>query len=70
MKPITFTIERCDPETDAAPHVETYTVDVNEGARVLHALHAVREQCDFDVVTDASQSFVNGVVDNFVYQVM
>ena len=46
MKPITFTIERFDPETDAAPHVETYTVDVNEGARVLHALHAVREQCD------------------------
>ena len=46
MNTITFTIERFDPDTDPAPHVETYTVDVNEGARVLDALHAVREQCD------------------------
>jgi fumarate reductase (CoM/CoB) subunit B len=46
MNTITFTIERFDPETDPAPHIETYTVEINEGARVLHALHAVREQCD------------------------
>ncbi|MDE4908312.1 succinate dehydrogenase/fumarate reductase iron-sulfur subunit [Methanogenium marinum] len=46
MNTITFTIERFDPEKDPAPHIETYTVDVNEGARVLDALHAVREQCD------------------------
>ncbi len=46
MNTITFTIERFDPETDPAPYTVTYTVEVNEGARVLHALHAVREQCD------------------------
>ncbi|HDS64096.1 MAG TPA: succinate dehydrogenase/fumarate reductase iron-sulfur subunit [Methanofollis liminatans] len=44
MKEITFTIIRFNPETDEKPHPETYTVEVHEGARVLHALHAVHAQ--------------------------
>jgi len=44
MKEITFTILRFNPETDEKPHPETYTVAVHEGARVLHALHAVHAQ--------------------------
>ena len=46
MKSLTFTIARFDPATDEAPHYEEYTVDVNEGARILHALHAVRDTID------------------------
>jgi fumarate reductase (CoM/CoB) subunit B len=44
MKEITFTILRFNPETDEKPHPETYTIEVHEGARVLHALHAVHAQ--------------------------
>ncbi|TAJ45328.1 fumarate reductase (CoM/CoB) subunit TfrB [Methanofollis fontis] len=44
MKEITFTIRRFNPKTDTAPHDEEYTVEVHEGARVLHALHAVHAQ--------------------------
>ncbi|QSZ67596.1 succinate dehydrogenase/fumarate reductase iron-sulfur subunit [Methanofollis aquaemaris] len=41
MKEITFRVSRFDPETDSQPHLEEYTVEVHDGARVLHALHAV-----------------------------
>lgn len=46
MKQITVTIRRFDPEKDAAPHMETYTVNVHEGARVLHVLHAIHDEID------------------------
>jgi fumarate reductase (CoM/CoB) subunit B len=42
---ITARIFRFDPTCDCEPRFETYTVDVEEGARVLHLLHAVHE-CD------------------------
>lgn len=41
MKEITFQVSRFDPETDTQPRLEEYTVEVHDGARVLHALHAV-----------------------------
>lgn len=44
MKRITFTIARFDPETEKKPHLEDYSVEVHEGARILHALHAVHAQ--------------------------
>ena len=46
MKKMTFTIQRFDPAKDAEPHNETYTVSVNEGARVLDALDEVRRSLD------------------------
>jgi len=46
MKTLTFTVARFDPATDDSPHFEEYTVEVNEGARILHALHAVRDAID------------------------
>lgn len=46
MRTMTVRISRFDPETDDAPHIETYAVRVNEGARVLHALHAVHDTID------------------------
>ncbi|MDK2974052.1 MAG: fumarate reductase (CoM/CoB) subunit [Methanofollis sp.] len=44
MTEITVTVLRFNPETDAGPHPEEYTVEVHDGARVLHALHAVHAQ--------------------------
>jgi fumarate reductase (CoM/CoB) subunit B len=41
---ITACIYRFDPACDEPPHYETCTVDVEEGARVLHFLHAVHEK--------------------------
>ncbi|MEI6293594.1 MAG: fumarate reductase (CoM/CoB) subunit TfrB [Methanomicrobiales archaeon] len=46
MKKLTLRVSRFDPKTDKSPHFENYTVDVHEGARVLHALHAVHDDCD------------------------
>ncbi|MDH7593723.1 MAG: succinate dehydrogenase/fumarate reductase iron-sulfur subunit [Methanomicrobiales archaeon] len=46
MKQITVKVARYDPEKDAAPHLEEYTVEVNEGARVLHVLHAIHDTID------------------------
>lgn len=46
MKQITVKVSRFDPERDEAPHPEEYTVEVNEGARVLHVLHAIHDRID------------------------
>ena len=46
MKEITLRILRFDPEKDSEPHFETYTITLNEGARVLHALHAIHDEID------------------------
>ena len=46
MKEITLRLLRFDPEKDPEPHFETYTVALNEGARVLHALHAIHDEID------------------------
>jgi len=43
MKTITLRVSRFDPAADTEPHFEEYTVRVNEGARVLHA---VRDEHD------------------------
>jgi fumarate reductase (CoM/CoB) subunit B len=44
MKQMTFFISRFDPECDESPRIEKYTVEVNDGARVLNILEAVRLQ--------------------------
>ena len=46
MKEITVKVYRYDPEKDTEPHFEIFTVNVNEGARVLHVLHAIHDQLD------------------------
>jgi len=46
MKELTLRVSRYDPAEDAGPSFEEYTVRVNEGARVLHALHAVHDNHD------------------------
>ncbi|MCP1661451.1 fumarate reductase (CoM/CoB) subunit B [Methanocalculus sp. AMF5] len=46
MKEITLTIERSDPAQERKPHRETYTITVNEGARVLDALEEVKRTHD------------------------
>ncbi|MHC1627039.1 MAG: fumarate reductase (CoM/CoB) subunit TfrB [Methanoculleaceae archaeon] len=46
MKRISATIYRFDPETDRKPRYETYTVELREGARVLHLLHAIHDTID------------------------
>ncbi|RXE56905.1 succinate dehydrogenase [Methanoculleus taiwanensis] len=46
MKTITVRVARFDPAVDKEPYFETYTVQVNEGARVLHTLHAIRDEQD------------------------
>jgi fumarate reductase (CoM/CoB) subunit B len=42
---VTVRISRFDPACDEHPRYETYFVDLEEGARVLHLLHAVHD-CD------------------------
>lgn len=39
-------ISRFDPAADTAPHTETYDVHVEDGARVLNVLDAVRDKID------------------------
>jgi fumarate reductase (CoM/CoB) subunit B len=46
MKELTVRISRFDPEKDEAARLETYTVNVNDGARVLHVLHAIHDTLD------------------------
>ena len=46
MKELTVRISRFDPEKDEEAHLETYTVNVNDGARVLHVLHAIHDTLD------------------------
>lgn len=46
MKELTVRISRFDPAKDEAAHLESYTVKINEGARVLHVLHAIHATLD------------------------
>jgi fumarate reductase (CoM/CoB) subunit B len=46
MKDLTVTIRRFDPDQDPEPYYKTYTVRVNDGARVLHVLHAIHDTID------------------------
>ncbi|MFA4877638.1 MAG: fumarate reductase (CoM/CoB) subunit TfrB [Methanoregula sp.] len=46
MKDLTVKIQRFDPEKDKEPHFETYMVRTNDGARVLHVLHAIHDTLD------------------------
>ncbi len=46
MKVLHVRVQRFDPKTDKDPHFESYTVNVNEGARVLHVLHAIHDEID------------------------
>ena len=46
MKEITVQVSRFDPSCDHAPRLESYTVRVNDGARILHVLHAIHDEID------------------------
>ncbi|OPY36251.1 MAG: CoB--CoM heterodisulfide reductase iron-sulfur subunit D [Methanoregula sp. PtaU1.Bin051] len=46
MKEIMVKVSRFDPAKDRAPRLESYTVTVNGGARVLHVLHAIHDEID------------------------
>jgi len=46
MREIRVRVSRFNPAEDAEPHIEEYTARVNEGARVLHALHAIHDDLD------------------------
>jgi len=46
MNEITVKVSRFDPTCDPSPRLETYTVRVNEGARVLHVLQAIHDEID------------------------
>jgi fumarate reductase (CoM/CoB) subunit B len=46
MMEFTVRVSRFDPDKDTAPHLETYTIQVNEGARVLNVLHAIHDGID------------------------
>lgn len=46
MKTLTVRVRRFDPEKDKESYYETYTVNVNEGARILHVLHAIHDELD------------------------
>ena len=46
MKEITARIYRYDPEKDTEGYFDKFTVEVNEGARVLHVLHAIHDTLD------------------------
>jgi fumarate reductase (CoM/CoB) subunit B len=46
MKDLNIRVRRFDPDKDKEPHLENYTVKVNEGARVLNVLHAIHDTID------------------------
>ena len=39
-------VYRYDPATDTCGKLVPYTMEVNEGARVLHVLHAIHDRID------------------------
>lgn len=41
---LTFRVRRFDPETDSAPHWDSYTLNVVEGMTVLEALHQIKAE--------------------------
>jgi succinate dehydrogenase / fumarate reductase, iron-sulfur subunit len=41
---ITFRVRRFDPETDPAPHWDSYTLNVPDGMTVLEALHQIKAE--------------------------
>ncbi|MGE5643002.1 MAG: succinate dehydrogenase/fumarate reductase iron-sulfur subunit, partial [Byssovorax cruenta] len=41
---ITFRLRRFDPETDSAPHWDTYILNVPDGMTVLEALHQIKAE--------------------------
>ena len=43
-KLITFRVRRYDPDTDSAPHWDSYTLNVPEGMTVLEALHELKAE--------------------------
>jgi len=45
-KPITFKVQRYDPEQDKEPHFEEYTVSTNRGMTVLEGLLYIKENLD------------------------
>src|SRR5512137_1754874 len=46
MKKMTFRVVRFDPKKDEKPYFKIYTVSLQDGARVLHALHAIHDEID------------------------
>src|SRR5512137_1844021 len=46
MRDLTVKIQRFDPAKDKEPYFQTYTVKANDGARVLHVLHAIHDTID------------------------
>ncbi len=46
MKSLAVRVYRYDPASGEPPCYRTYTVEVNEGARVLHVLHAIHDEID------------------------
>jgi fumarate reductase (CoM/CoB) subunit B len=46
MKTFTVQVSRFDPKLDTSPHLERYIVNLHDGARVLHALHAIHDETD------------------------
>ena len=51
---VTIRIRRYQPETDAAPHWETYRLAVSEGMTVLEALHAIKNDQDHSLAWRSS----------------
>jgi len=41
---LTFRVRRFDPDTDSAPHWDSYRVNVTEGMTVLEALHQIKAE--------------------------
>ena len=46
MKDLKVTIKRFDPDRNREPYYQTFTVKVNDGARILHVLHAIHDTID------------------------
>ncbi|MCC7175698.1 MAG: succinate dehydrogenase iron-sulfur subunit [Bryobacterales bacterium] len=47
---VRFHVTRYNPERDAAPYVQTFTVPVREGMTVLDGLHYIKENLDASLV--------------------
>jgi fumarate reductase (CoM/CoB) subunit B len=46
VKDLKVTIKRFDPDRNREPYYQTFTVKVNDGARILHVLHAIHDTID------------------------
>ena len=58
---VNLEVQRFNPEQDAAPHVESFEVDVPDGSTVLEALMHIKDERDGSLAPDRYDSLAGEI---------